>query len=161
VPRCPETERAGDGWPRSRVGEQGADECFRCDGDRPVADLPVAEFDDPPHPVGAQGQIHRHEGQPQRRDRRAQRTRVEVRGRGVVRAVRMRADQDAAAVDPPRADLGAGEPLEPAQHEATDDVLPAQVEEPARDRPGGVTVVQVRDERGLVPVVLHRLGEVA
>jgi hypothetical protein len=47
-------------------------------GGGPVADLAVAEFDEPPCPVGSPGQVGGHERQPERADERAERRQVQV-----------------------------------------------------------------------------------
>jgi hypothetical protein len=71
-----------------------------------VADLAVAEFDEPPCPVGSPGQVGGHERQPERADERAERRQVQIGRRLAAGRVGVRGDEPAGALRPPGADLG-------------------------------------------------------
>src|ERR1700733_3855822 len=110
-------------------GEGGGDEGGGAGGGGPVADLAVAQFDEPPCPVGSPGQVGGQEFQPEGADERGERRQVQIGRRLVAGRVGVRGDEPAGAPGPPGADLGRVEPLEAADDEAAGEVVVAEFAE--------------------------------
>jgi hypothetical protein len=96
-------DRGTEGYGGARLrGKDGVEECGGFGGRRAVADLPVAELDDPPGPVSAKGQVGGDERQAERTDQRGEGRQVDA-WRQVPGRVGVRRDQAAGSAGPPDA----------------------------------------------------------